>query len=545
MVKGKKIIAIVMVFTFVIGNCFMYPKREAEALAPLVAAAIEAILWSAGAYAGDALCQKWLARGVGAGTVNGQNFSGMGWETVRTFENGSVEYQTFMNGKFSGGTVPYPSGVKRIHMVKRFVAANALGLVASLLGRLIINTLWYDDEKPEGWHGGNYQGQVSVSGTGNQYSSSLFNFVDIAPGQTRWLKLVITTDQTQINLKNTFVNEIAGASSNEETLYNFVNAETRTFYVKIEKLSETNVKISTASSLLGYTSNSVQFMDEYINAYGYGIRSYKSGAGYHSYTVSYNTYDENGNLINSGLTGPLDVSETDNTPLSNAVNSTGNNDIAILEPNNPLDIPPGQGPIVIADGPPVIVPDAPTNLQAKEVYDKGFTLDWDPAPNAQYYNVYKNGVLIANHITTDEYSITGLEADTSYNMGVEAANSVGTSSPTVLQVNTGQNPAPGGEASSNGLDLTPLKNVGVAFTNKFPFSLPWDILRLVQCLRQDQELPNLTLQFYMPLDNEPTTFTMVWPDFMPMVASWIRSFCLIMTGIGLVYSTRKLMGGGQ
>lgn len=101
-------------------------------------------------------------------------------------------------------------------------------------------------------------------------------------------------------------------------------------------------------------------------------------------------------------------------------------------------------------------------------------------------------------------------------------------------------------ASTNtAVDWSPITNLTYSFTNKFPFSLPWDIQRSVSSLTVSQELPDLNVQFYNPAGGPPIQFTLDWPDFVATFALWVRSAFLIIFGIGLVYATSKLLGGAR
>lgn len=101
-------------------------------------------------------------------------------------------------------------------------------------------------------------------------------------------------------------------------------------------------------------------------------------------------------------------------------------------------------------------------------------------------------------------------------------------------------------ASTNtAVDWSPITGLTYSFTNKFPFSLPWDIQRAVSSLTVTQDLPDLQLQFYNPAGGAPIQFTLDWPDFVATFALWVRSAFLIIFGIGLIYATSKLMGGAR
>jgi len=176
--------------------------------------------------------------------------------------------------------------------------------------------------------------------------------------------------------------------------------------------------------------------------------------------------------------------------------------------------------------------------------DGSISLDWDAVPGANYYQVYVAGVVIAAGITATNYLVGNLTNDISYDIGVSAVNDVGTSE--IATTTAVPSAVAAGDVSANGIDLTPLKVLGVEFTNKFPFSLPWDLVRALQSVYIDTStLSDIQLQFYMPFSDTPINFSLQWPEFVSLYARWVRAAFLIITGIGLVYSTRKLLGGAQ
>lgn len=88
------------------------------------------------------------------------------------------------------------------------------------------------------------------------------------------------------------------------------------------------------------------------------------------------------------------------------------------------------------------------------------------------------------------------------------------------------------------VDVGPLRSVGVEVTTKFPFSLPWDLKRLV--VVPDEQVPE-SFSFRFPYVSGE--FTVPIPDFLSTVASWVRAGELLLFGVGLVWGTRKMVGG--
>lgn len=88
---------------------------------------------------------------------------------------------------------------------------------------------------------------------------------------------------------------------------------------------------------------------------------------------------------------------------------------------------------------------------------------------------------------------------------------------------------------------------GALVTNKFPFSLPWDIYNMIAAVVAEPERPevkvDLSGQTFMGI-SAPIKFShdFKWMD---DYAPFMRTFILIGFTIFLIISTRRLMGGGQ
>ena len=83
---------------------------------------------------------------------------------------------------------------------------------------------------------------------------------------------------------------------------------------------------------------------------------------------------------------------------------------------------------------------------------------------------------------------------------------------------------------------------GALITNKFPFSLPWDIGRMLEPLLADPKRPSVKVD--VKFLGVPIKFShdFAWMD---DYIVFIRTFILIGFNIFLITGTRKLMGGGQ
>lgn len=95
---------------------------------------------------------------------------------------------------------------------------------------------------------------------------------------------------------------------------------------------------------------------------------------------------------------------------------------------------------------------------------------------------------------------------------------------------------------SKAINLNPLKLVGTTFTNKFPFSLPWDLLHSMQSLVTNQEPPIFHFEIpqtvLLPSWNVDLDFSMWQP-----IVNVSRIIELLLFDIALIMITRRLLGG--
>jgi hypothetical protein len=91
------------------------------------------------------------------------------------------------------------------------------------------------------------------------------------------------------------------------------------------------------------------------------------------------------------------------------------------------------------------------------------------------------------------------------------------------------------------IDFDPMKDVGVAFTNKFPFSLPWDLGRAIDQLTAPGVKPSWDILIPLPGGDFEMTIT-IPKDFEPFVP-FIRACLVLIFMLGLIWGTRSLLGG--
>ena len=93
------------------------------------------------------------------------------------------------------------------------------------------------------------------------------------------------------------------------------------------------------------------------------------------------------------------------------------------------------------------------------------------------------------------------------------------------------------------INFEPLVIAAELFTEKFPFSLPWDLKRIVEKFNYDAEIPVFTGILPNPLSGEGVPFEFTIPEGMRFVIPYIRFSFVVIFVAGLIWGTRKLMGG--
>jgi hypothetical protein len=98
-------------------------------------------------------------------------------------------------------------------------------------------------------------------------------------------------------------------------------------------------------------------------------------------------------------------------------------------------------------------------------------------------------------------------------------------------------------SATDTLNFEPLKVAGTLFTNKFPFSLPWDLKRSFSTLAAENGNPNFRFTF--------NTKLLGYQDIQINMSMWSsiisvsKVFELLAFDIGLIFLTRKLLGGAS
>lgn len=100
-------------------------------------------------------------------------------------------------------------------------------------------------------------------------------------------------------------------------------------------------------------------------------------------------------------------------------------------------------------------------------------------------------------------------------------------------------------ADTSKINWEPLKVTGTLFTTKFPFSLPWDILRTFQALLiDDPKMPKWDIKWHDQILNRDFGFTIDLSNY-DRIFKIARNFILVALNVGLIMATRKLVGGAS
>lgn len=105
----------------------------------------------------------------------------------------------------------------------------------------------------------------------------------------------------------------------------------------------------------------------------------------------------------------------------------------------------------------------------------------------------------------------------------------------------GSNGDNGDDNGDSEINWEPLKINAMKITNKFPFSLPWDIKKSFESLADDGQIPKFKIDLTDTVLNVEYEIDLtMWDN----IAKVFRGFILVGFDIGLILLTRRLMGGG-
>lgn len=100
-----------------------------------------------------------------------------------------------------------------------------------------------------------------------------------------------------------------------------------------------------------------------------------------------------------------------------------------------------------------------------------------------------------------------------------------------------------GDAVPEGIDWRPLKMSGALFTTRFPFSLPWDLMRTFKALLIDDPSPPVwDIKWHDEILNKDFGFKLDLTKY-NTIFKISRAFVLVALMVGLIMATRKLLGG--
>lgn len=196
-------------------------------------------------------------------------------------------------------------------------------------------------------------------------------------------------------------------------------------------------------------------------------------------------------------------------------------------------------------------------LKVISTTENSISLDWDDVPGAVNYRIFTSDIVITS--TTSDCVISNLEPARRYDITIQAYDDIGTviaqgkldtytqgqTTGLLTGVVSAINSLPVTIANKLGIDLTeteintlPMRNLALSFTTKFPFSIPWDLKKMITV--PANQVPE-TFSFAFPYTSQK--FTVPIPPFLTTTATWIRTGELILFAIGLALLTKNLVGG--
>jgi hypothetical protein len=186
----------------------------------------------------------------------------------------------------------------------------------------------------------------------------------------------------------------------------------------------------------------------------------------------------------------------------------------------------------------IVLPHPSSQIQLKPV---------DTTKDLTVTYTVKDGTISLIDTSTGTDTSTDTSTDTGTNTGTNPFTSPGTNYDNLPDADISQ-PVPSDENTipSDKIDFNPLKKSVSLLTEKFPFSLPWDVYRAVKSLYVPGELPTVDFIFYNPITKETMHNEVNLGDAFPAIvtlAPLVRGGFVIIFIMGMIYATQKLFGG--
>lgn len=161
-----------------------------------------------------------------------------------------------------------------------------------------------------------------------------------------------------------------------------------------------------------------------------------------------------------------------------------------------------------------------------------------------YYTYTRSGVAIPLPQTTAGDKVIAIPQAIPYTGGIGLTGDMCIPDAlTIADAEAGTTDPPTEPPESNKINWRPLKTSGVLFTTKFPFSLPWDLLKTFKALLiDDPDPPVWDIKWHDEILNKDLGFKLDLTRF-DTIFKVARVFVLLALIVGLIMSTRKLLGG--
>ncbi len=138
--------------------------------------------------------------------------------------------------------------------------------------------------------------------------------------------------------------------------------------------------------------------------------------------------------------------------------------------------------------------------------------------------------------TTTETTTTTIRFDPE--TGTELGRDVTVETKPGPRTSTPSSPSP----PATEINWDPLRKAVGELTWKFPFCLPWDIQRTIEGFGDSAEWPEWEVS--LPFMGQTVQFVLCIPEQFRFIVTGVRVALLILFSIGLIYGTRRLLGGG-
>jgi len=527
---SKMVLVIALIFVFMITNMIYY-EDEAEAVIPVVAVLSQTAI--------ELVASTLVAAGLGyisnknieavARHIGQQNNEFAEWIRNQQFEERSV--QDLIDRSF-GGRDPYPSGTKKaifvpggkLSLMKTILASMGASLACNFLVDLASKDYWKNDVNTV--RVDDFYDSIKIVINNNTYtfssSEKLIDEVRFVPYNANYDRITVRRGNNSDSIALYGPAYICGTAH----VLHFRTSDNQTYYLPLGGSLSEVISVKYNSNGYDVYKNDVYFTHVvFPKVEGYKVYVW---GGQHECDVK-KTWE---NPVYADVEYNAEV-------VKNVPNAVVNSekDAVVLIPNDLNDLKYVDNSVVAVED----IDFGDIMISVGDITCNSAKINFSAQGGNQeveYINIYLDDVKIDQlNPEESEYTMEGLSEGKTYKVSVEYVSNKGSKKESIY-FKTSIGSLPGGELKS-GLDLSPLIELKNLVTYKFPFSLPWDVKRLIENMNVEPKLNDIEVQLYN------VSQTVSFPDFVEEYSVWVRKILFMMFVVSILYKTPELLGGAK